>query len=103
MTAIVDVNSFYVFRADISYDYTIRLEDISKDTKEYYDDHTYSYLMKNARLAKYKFEPQLSTANDSESFDDYLEAKEMFDARDNFVEGLHVQKNYTILPQHHIL
>lgn len=98
-----DVESFYVFRSDICYDTFIRLDDIIKDTKLYHCDHTFPYLRKNDRIRYFTHEPQEPTSLDSESQVDYLGNLAFFKARDNFVEGLHTQQNYTIIAHMHLL
>ncbi len=45
-----DMHTRYVFRADVCYDWNIRLEDIEEDTKLYKDDHLNDFVRKNARL-----------------------------------------------------
>lgn len=103
MIATGDVLSHYVFRADISYDSSIRLEDIESDTQLLHCDHTYSYLRKNERIQKYSYKPQPPSPNDSETQTDYLDKLGLFEARDNFVEGLHVQRPYTVTAHHHLI
>jgi len=98
-----DVESFYVFRSDICYDTFVRLDDIKKDTEIYHCDHTFPYLRKNDRIRFFTYEPQEPTPSDSETTLDYLDKKSFFDARDNFVEGLHIQQNYTITAHMHLL
>jgi hypothetical protein len=98
-----DVKSFYVFRSDICYDSDIRLTDIIEDTEKYHCDHSFRYLKKNERIQKYSYAPQLPTKLDSESINDYRAKLAMFEARDNFVEGLHIQQAYTAIAHFHLL
>lgn len=103
MIATGDVDSAYVFRADISYDSVIRLSDIEDDTARYHCDHSFRYLKKNERINTYSYKPQPPTAYDSETPSDYQAKLAMFNARDNFVEGLHVQRPYTTIAHFHLL
>jgi hypothetical protein len=103
MTATGDIETAYIFRSDIAYDTSITLDDIIKDTELYHCDHTFHYLRKNDRIRHFYYEPQEPTLLDSESQSTYLEKKAFFDARDNFVEGLHTQQNYTVLAHFHLL
>lgn len=98
-----DVHSAYVFRADLCYDTYIELADIEKDTKEYHCDHTFSYLRKNERIRHFSYAPQSPTTLDNESDLDYLEKRLFFNARDNFVGGLHTQQSYTNIAHMHLL
>ncbi len=103
MIASGDVNSAYVFRADVCYDTFISLTDIQTDTEMYHCDHTFPYLRKNDRIRNFSYMPQSPTLLDSESQYDYLDKCSLFEARDNFVEGLHTQQNYTNIAHMHLI
>jgi len=98
-----DVRSAYIFRADLCYDTFIDLEDIEKDTQTYHCDHTFAYLRKNERIRHFSYAPQIPTTLDSENQSDYLDKRLFFDARDNFVKGLHTQQSYTQIAHMNLL
>lgn len=97
-----DLKSGYVFRSDIPYDFTVSLEDVEKDTKEFFCDHNYSFLRKNDRL-KYSYAPQPPTSFDIQSKIEYEEELDLFNHRKNYVEGCHVKARYTALSHYWLI
>lgn len=98
-----DIDSKYVFRADLCYDPYVSLEDIESDTLKYHCDHTYPYLQKNGRILNFPFMPQPPTAKDAESTWEYEKSLSIFESRKKFVDGLHTRRLYTTLAQLHLL
>lgn len=91
-----DINSNYIFRSDVSYDWHISLNDIEQDTKLYKDDHLNKFARKHARL-RFSYAPQHPTKNDAQSKRDYHFEKDQFDRRRNYVDGMHVNPTYTTM------
>lgn len=98
-----DVLSSYIFRADICYDYEVRLNDIEEDTITFHSDHTYPYLRKYERINRFTYYPMPPTKLDSQSEFDYQTLLFEFEARKKFVDGLHTKINYTSIAHFHIL
>lgn len=94
--ATTDVLSGYVFRADVAYDFNVTLEEIEKDTLNYHCDHTSSYLRKNERLY-HEFAPQSPTPLDTQSQTEYELNRNLFEDKQNYVDGMHVKPSYTCI------
>lgn len=98
LVASSDMNTNYVFRADIGYDYYITLDDIDKQTISFKDDHSHGYLRKYQRLRKdFSFAPQPPTPKDSEREYEYLAKHAEFLKREDYIEGLHSNVTYTLI------
>lgn len=97
-----DLKSGYVFRSDIAYDFTTSLDDIERDTKENFCDHSYSFLRKNDRL-KYSYAPQPPTQFDVQMNTEYEDELELFENRKSYVEGSHVKSKYTSLAHYWLI
>ena len=89
-----DVFSRYVLRADVAYDWDIKLEDIMLDTVLLKDDHLHEYARKHARLRINHF-PQEPTDNDTQTLSEYRGELLKFQRRENYIEGLHTNSTYT--------
>lgn len=93
-----DVDSRYVFRADVAYDWDITLDNIERDTKELCEDHLHEFARKNARL-RFSYAPQPPTPHDTESMSAYMSLQQEFDNRKKYIDGLHVNATYTTIAQ----
>lgn len=93
-----DVDTGYIFRSDIAYDWMTTLEDVQKDTLYYKEDHLYDFSRKNARLRLSHF-PQPPTDKDDQTELEYEMLLNDFDKRKKYIDGLHVNSNYTALAQ----
>ena len=93
-----DIDSNYIFRSDIAYDWYKRYEDIKRDTELYKEDHLYASARKNDRL-RFSYVPQPPTANDTESEEEYLRKLEELKIRKKYIKGLHVNSTYTTMAQ----
>lgn len=91
-----DMDSRYVFRSDVAYDWLTTTEDIMKDTLLYKDDHLDEFSRKNARL-RYSFFPQAPTKDDEQSTVEYMKELDDFNLRNKYVDGMHVNSTYTTL------
>jgi len=91
-----DQDSRYVFRADVNFDFTIKMKLLEDDTQTYHEDHLYEYAKKNARL-RISHWPQPPTNNDHESMDDYKSALVQLENRRKRFDGLHTDKGYTAI------
>lgn len=91
-----DVNSNYIFRSDVAYDWNITLEDLKQDTLYYKDDHLHDFAKKNARL-RFPYVPQPPTKNDSEDENEYAYLLNEFNRRGKYIEGMHTISTYTVL------
>lgn len=91
-----DVNTGYIFRSDVAYDWNISLEDIDEDTVYYKEDHLHDFSKKNARL-RFSSSPQPPTKNDTESNAEYAHRLNEFNRRKRYIDGLHTNSSYTVL------
>jgi hypothetical protein len=89
-----DSNSKYIFRADVSYDWNITQEQITRDTRELKEDHLQFYSCKNARY-RFPFCPQYPTENDDQTYEHYIDDLIKYNMRSNYIEGMHVSTPYT--------
>jgi transposase-like protein len=89
-----DIDSRYVFRSDVAYDWNITLENIERDTQELCEDHLHEFARKNARL-RFSYAPQPPTSYDSETMSAFTEKRQEFDNRKRYIDGLHVNPTYT--------
>ena len=94
-----DMNSRYVFRADVAYDWDITFDQIEFDTQLYKDDHLTEELRKNAKFTKHSYYPQLPTPNDNQTTADYSREFVELTRRKEYVDGLHVNHTYTAMAQ----
>lgn len=91
-----DNETRYVFRADVCYDWDIRLEDIEQDTVTYHDDHLHEFARKYARL-RMSYAPQSPTELDSQSERDYEKELRKFNRRKQYVPGIQTDSTYTAI------
>jgi transposase-like protein len=91
-----DVDTGYIFRSDVAYDWNITLEDIKEDTVYYKEDHLYEFSRKNGRL-RFSFLPQPPTEKDDETDLEYEMALNDFQRRNKYIDGLHTNSNYTAI------
>jgi transposase-like protein len=97
-----DVFSRYVFRADVAFDWDVRLEDIMLDTILYKDDHLHLFARKHARLRLSSY-PQEPTENDTQTMAEYKKKLGEFDTRSHYVEGLHTNGTYTSMAHYWLI
>jgi transposase-like protein len=97
-----NVETRYVFRADIAYDFNIKLEDIEKETEVYHDDHLYGYAQKNDRL-RFPYSPQPPTENDTQTYWEYKNSLGEYNRRKNYSDGCHVVSTYTAVAHFYLL
>jgi len=100
--ATADMKSWYVFRADVNYDWSIKLKDIISDTKKYHEDHLSRYARKNARL-QISYAPQPPSPYDTQTQDEYEDDLRSFLHRDNYIAGLHVSPTYTAIAHYWLI
>lgn len=93
-----DIDSMYIFRADVAFDWDVTLNTIEKDTLLYKDDHLNEYARKHARL-RFQVCPQPPTEQDTESKSEYMAALHEFTRRGKYIDGVHVNSTYTTLAQ----
>ncbi len=98
INVVAEVESRYVFRADIAYDSSASFEGLKADTMKYNDDHVDFFCRKNERL-KYSSYPMKPTPNDFQTNSDYLTELTEVNKRATYVEGLHVTSSYTTMAQ----
>jgi transposase-like protein len=91
-----DMDSRYVFRSDVAYDWFVATEDIVNDTATFKDDHIDDFSRKNARL-RYSYYPQAPTKNDEQSTVEYMKELDDFNLRNKYVDGMHVNSTYTTM------
>ncbi|WP_243526666.1 hypothetical protein [Bacillus pseudomycoides] len=90
-----DVDTGYIFRSDIAYDWDVNLKSVNDDTLYYREDHLHEFSKKNARL-RFSHSPQPPTKNDSQTMAEYHEYRNEFMRRENYIDGLHVKSSYTV-------
>jgi transposase-like protein len=88
--------SRYIFRADLAYDWDIRMSEIENDTMQYQDDHLHEFSRKNARL-RYSYKPMPPSLFDTQTKAEYEIALKDFEGRKRYVDGLHVNSTYTAI------
>ncbi|BAU29324.1 hypothetical protein DFP93_11642 [Aneurinibacillus soli] len=91
-----DVDTRYVFRSDVAYDWQVRLSDIETDTFLYKEDHVNLFARKNARL-RFSYCPQPPSPHDTQSTLEYVQELNEFERRDQYIDGLHVNSTYTTI------
>lgn len=91
-----DMDSRYVFRTDIAFDWNASLDILKSDTELYKEDHLYDFSQKNARL-RFSYYPQPPVACDNETVNEYKESLDKIIRRADYVSGLHVKATYTML------
>ena len=89
-----DINSNYIFRSDLAYDWDTTLDDVLKDTETLKEDHLHEFNRKNDRL-RFSVAPQPPTNNDNETEAEYLDLLNEFNRRRNYIDGLHTNSTYT--------
>lgn len=97
-----DMNSGYILRNDVAYDYDISMDKIEEDTLKFHCDHSPSYLRKYERL-RYSYAPQPPTEFDTQSEDEYNKELIDFNIRKNYVEGIHVKTTYTAIAHYFLI
>lgn len=90
-----DVDSYYIFRSDIAFDWHTTIDEIKDDTTTLKEDHIHRFVQKNDRFDRFSFYPQPPTKNDTETTTQYLAALRQFDRRAKYVDGLHLNSTYT--------
>jgi transposase-like protein len=91
-----DIDTGYIFRSDVAYDWTITLDDVQEDTLYYKEDHLYEFSRKNARL-RFSYSPQPPTEKDDETDFEFELLLNDFHRRKKYIDGLHINSNYTAL------
>lgn len=91
-----DVLNRYVFRADVAYDWNIRLADIVEQTQEFKDDHLHRFAQRYGHL-KFSYAPQPPSIYDTQSENEYDKEYTEFLKRADYIDGLHVNSTYTTL------
>jgi hypothetical protein len=91
-----ELQSRYVLRSDVAYDWNITLEQIEKDTIDYKEDHLDSFSRKNERY-RFPVAPQPPTPSDTQSMEQYNDARADFEKRKTYADGLHISSNYTTM------
>lgn len=99
LVASADKKSFYVFRADIAFDWNKTLEDVERDTITYKEDKLAEYARINARLRDLAFKPQEPDSNNWEEMQAYIEKVNEFISRKSYVDGVHINSTYTLIAQ----
>lgn len=94
-----ELDSRYVFRADIAYDSDIDFKQIQLDTELYKDDHLPLELRKNTKYTRYSYFPMEPTTSDTQTMTDYYQELYEFSQRKKYVDGLHVNHTYTTMAQ----
>jgi len=94
----------YVFRADVAYDWTTTLDDVDRDTKLYKDDRLHRFARKHGRFRDHSAAPQPPVnPQDSKAGEEFVKARIEFQRRAQFLDGLHVNATYTALAQYWLL
>lgn len=93
---VISSDSFtrYVFRADVAYDWDIKLDDIIKQTVEFKDDHLHSFAQRYGHL-RFPFAPQPPAENDTQTEHEFRKKLAEFTDRMNYIDGLHINSTYT--------
>lgn len=97
-----DMNSGYILRNYVAYDYDISMNKIEEDTLKFHCDHSPSYLRKYERL-RYSYAPQPPTEFDTQSEGEYNKKLIDFNIRKNYVEGVHVKATYTAIAHYFLI
>lgn len=90
-----DIDTGYIFRSDIAYDWDVSLKGVDDDTRYYREDHLHEFSKKNARL-RFSHSPQPPTENDTQTTAEYNAYRDEFMRRKNYINGLHVKSGYTV-------
>jgi hypothetical protein len=98
-----DVNSRYVFRGDVAYDWETTFCDIALDTVLPKEDHLNEFANKHARFPKYSHYPQPPSANDTQSKSEYYKKLALVERRAKYTDGLHVGATYTTLAHYWLI
>ena len=97
VVASADVNSRYVFRADVCFDWDITIDQIQQDTLKYKEDHLNNFSRKNERFGGYAVFPIKPTENDTQTMAEYQKELTKINVRQHYVDGLHVGATYTTM------
>ena len=91
-----DVQSRYVFRSDVAYDWDCSFEELEKDTLMYREDHIMwiSFCRKNDRFRMSSY-PQLPTKEDDQTYAEYMAEIAKFNNRNKLIKRMHVNSTYT--------
>ncbi|MFC4802122.1 insertion element protein [Neobacillus sp. GCM10023253] len=99
-----EMQSRYVFRADIAYDWNFSLDDLALDTILYKDDYLHELAKKNARFRRgFTSYPMPPTTNDIQSMAEYENDLARFEIRSKYVDGIHVNATYTTLAHYWLI
>ncbi|WP_138417530.1 insertion element protein [Aquibacillus sediminis] len=90
-----DIDSYYVFRSDIAFDWHISMEQINEDTQLFKEDHVHPFVRKNDRFDRFSFFPQPPTSNDTQTEHEYQNELYKFERRSKYIDGLHLNSTYT--------
>ncbi len=109
IVASAEMDSRYVLRADVAYDWEMTTKDLERDTQLYKDDRLSSYVRKNARL-RIQYSPQpppgfegadlvkaMMTPELNEGPNSFIMKLLEFEKRAEYVDGFHVATNYTAM------
>ncbi|MFZ3578753.1 transposase [Virgibacillus sp. DJP39] len=91
-----DIDTNYIFRSDVAYDWGITLDDIYQDTIYFKEDHLHDFSKKNARL-RFSYAPQPPTKNDNETSIEFNNLLSEFSRRSKYIDGMHTNSVYTVL------
>jgi hypothetical protein len=97
-----DVESMYIFRADVAFDWDATLDAIEDDTLLYKDDKLNEYARKNKRL-RFQVCPQPPTKLDVETESQYIASHNNFVRRGKYIDGIHVNSTYTALAHYWLI
>ncbi|OZM56694.1 insertion element protein [Lottiidibacillus patelloidae] len=92
-----DVESRYVFRGDVAYDWEVALGDIALDTVLQKEDHLNEFAKKHAHYPKFSHYPQPPSANDTQNKSEYYKELTLVERRAKYTDGLHVGSTYTTI------
>ncbi|MGE5559897.1 MAG: transposase [Chloroflexota bacterium] len=100
IVAFADMNTRYVFRADVAYDTDIDLNDIKWTTKKYGEDHLDIFCRRFGRFRRrFSYHPRSPglCQTDDESPAEYKIKLQQYERRKRYVPGVHVNYAYTAM------
>lgn len=89
-----DIQSRYVFRSDVAYNWDVTLEDINEHTLHFKDDHLHLFAQKYGHL-RYPHSPQPPTEFDKQTKSEYEKQRNEFLLRSKYIDGMHINSTYT--------
>lgn len=90
-----EMRTRYALRADVAFDWDVRLDDIDQTTKLYKDDRLHDFARRYARIRYFSAAPQKPSTTDISELMKHAEAEYKFQLRNKYVEGLHIVPTYT--------